>query len=92
MTWQVQFSHAALRGLDRLPPKIAQAVVEFVTVTLPGNPLRMSKPLQGEFEGLQSARRGDYRVLFALDETSRTLLVVRVAHRWDAYRNPAPQA
>jgi mRNA-degrading endonuclease RelE of RelBE toxin-antitoxin system len=46
----------------------------------------MSKPLRYELEGLRSARRGDYRVLFSLDPESRTLLVVRVAHRADAYR------
>jgi len=52
----------------------------------------MSKPLQGEFEGLQSARRGDYRVLSWLDDETSTLLVVRIAHRRDAYRPPAPPA
>lgn len=86
MSWDVEFSPAAIRGLDRLPPRIASAVVEFATVTLPENPERMSKPLRGEFEGLRSARRGDYRVLFALEETERTLLVIRIAHRADAYR------
>jgi mRNA interferase RelE/StbE len=90
VTWEVRFSDAALRGLDRLPPKIAQAVVEFMTYTLPTTPRRMSKPLQGEFDGLRSARRGDYRVLFDLDEQMGILLVVRVAHRRDAYRPPAP--
>lgn len=92
MSWDVQFADAAVRGLDRLPLKIAQAVVEFVTSTLPSNPRRMSKPLQGEFEGLHSARRGDYRVLFRLDQMTQTLLVVRVAHRRDAYRPPSPPA
>lgn len=90
MSWDVHFADTACRGLDRLPLKIAQAVVEFVTHTLPSNPRRMSKPLQGEFEGLHSARRGDYRVLFLLDEETATLLVVRVAHRRDAYRPPSP--
>jgi mRNA-degrading endonuclease RelE of RelBE toxin-antitoxin system len=88
--WEVQFVDAAIRGLDRLPLKIAQAVVEFVTHTLPSDPRRMSKPFQGEFEGLKSARRGDYRVLFSLHEETATLLVVRIAHRRDAYRPPAP--
>jgi len=46
----------------------------------------MSKPVRGEFEGLRSARRGDYRVIFVLNETDNTLLVVRIAHRADAYR------
>lgn len=90
MSWQVGFSDAALRGLDRLPLKIAQAVVEFTTATLRANPRRMSKPLQREFGGLHSARRGEYRVLFALDDETHTLTVVRVAHRRDAYRLPAP--
>jgi mRNA interferase RelE/StbE len=81
-----------LRDLDRLPMKVAQAVVEFTTRTLSQNPARMSKPLQGEFAGLNSARRGDYRVLFALDEDDGELLVVRIAHRRDAYRPPAPLA
>lgn len=46
----------------------------------------MSKPLRGEFDGLRAARRGDYRVLFSLDEATSTLLVMRIAHRADVYR------
>lgn len=91
MTWKVAFAPSAVRGIDRLPPRIATAVVEFVTSTLPVNPERMSKPLRGEFEGLRSARRGDYRVLFLLEDD--TLLIVRIAHRSDAYRpHPPPGA
>lgn len=86
MSWDVRLAPSAIRGLDQLPPRIAAAIVEFVTATLPGNPVRMSKPLRGELEGLRSARRGDYRVLFSLDETTGTLLVVRIAHRADVYR------
>lgn len=84
--WQVRVAPSAVRSLDRLPPRVATAVVEFVTRTLPENPLRMSKPLQNDLEELRSARRGDYRVLFSLDEDTRVLLVVRIAHRADAYR------
>jgi mRNA-degrading endonuclease RelE of RelBE toxin-antitoxin system len=83
--WRVEVAPAAERALVRLPHKIATAIVEFVTTTLPTNPERRSKPLRYELEGLRSARRGDYRVLFALDAESHTLLVVRVAHRADAY-------
>lgn len=86
MSWDVQLAPSAVRGLDRLPRRIAAAVIEFVTATLPTNPERMSKPLRAELEELRSARRGDYRVLFSLDETTRTLLVVRIAHRADVYR------
>ncbi|UFU02074.1 type II toxin-antitoxin system RelE/ParE family toxin [Ruania suaedae] len=86
MTWEVQFAPSAVRGLDRLPPRIVGAVVEFITVTLPANPERMSKALSGELEGFRSARRGDYRVIFSLDAATSELLVIRVAHRADVYR------
>ena len=85
MSWDVQLAPSAIRGLGRLPPRVATAVIEFVTATLPTNSERMSKPLRGELEGLRSARRGDYRVLFSLDDTTGVLLVVRIAHRADVY-------
>ena len=88
--YEVRIASTARRQLSRLPDRSAVAVVEFITTVLPQNPLRLSKPLTGEFEGLRSARRGDYRVLIELDEDARTVLVVRVAHRADGYRPPPP--
>ncbi|MGY1780348.1 type II toxin-antitoxin system RelE family toxin [Geodermatophilus sp. SYSU D01036] len=86
----LRVSSAARRQLGRLPAKVATAVVEFLTVVLPENPLRLSKPLTGELTGLRSARRGDYRVLIEVDEAQRQVLVVRIAHRSDVYGPPAP--
>ena len=88
--FDVRVSSAARRHLGRLPAKVATAVVEFLTVVLPENPLRLSKPLTGELSGLRSARRGDYRVLIEVDEGDRRILVVRIAHRSDVHRPPPP--
>jgi len=87
--FDVRVSSAARRQLGRLPGKVAAAVVEYLTVVLPENPMRLSKPLTGELAGLRSARRGDYRVLIEVDEATRQVLVVRIAHRSDVYR-PSP--
>ena len=88
--YEVRIASAARRQLSRLPARSAVAVVEFITTVLPQDPLRLSKPLTGEFEGLRSARRGDYRVLIEVDEATHTVLVVRIAHRAEAYRPPPP--
>ena len=85
-SWQLEVSARARRDLDRLPPRIASAIVEFATRTLPENPERLSKPLTGELEGLRSARRGDYRVIFELRSEERIILLVRVGHRAHIYR------
>jgi mRNA interferase RelE/StbE len=84
--WGIQVTSRFRRDLHRLPPRVATAVAEYVTAVLPENPLRLSKPLTGEFEGLRSARRGDYRVLFEVDEDARIVVLLRVAHRAHIYR------
>lgn len=91
--YRVEVSAAARRQLHQLPDRVAAAVVEFVTFVLPGSPARLSKPLTGGLEGLRSARRGDYRVLLWIDADDHRVVVVRIAHRSDAYRPvPAPPA
>jgi len=84
--YRLQVSASARRQLHRLPDRVAVAIVEFITTVLAENPARLSKPLTGEFEGLRSARRGDYRVLLWIDEDASTVVIVRVAHRADVYR------
>lgn len=84
--WSVQLSPTAVRALDRLPHKIAAAIVEFVTGTLPADPYRLSKPLRFEFEGWRVARRGDYRVTFRALEDDRVLYIGRIEHRAHVYR------
>jgi mRNA interferase RelE/StbE len=84
----VRIASTARHQLHRLPDRVVPAIVEFITVVLPGNPVRLSKPLTGELAGLRSARRGDYRVLIRVDERERDVLVVRIAHRAQAYREP----
>lgn len=84
--YDIQVSSEAIRGLNRLPGKVAAAVVEFMTVTLAENPQRLSKALRGDLENYRSARRGDYRILIRIDEEKKCVLVVRVDHRAHAYR------
>lgn len=69
-----------------LPESVAAAAIEFITHTLIGNPHRVGKPLQFELEGVWSARRGTYRVLYRINEHAREVVILRIEHRRDAYR------
>ncbi len=85
--WEVLLSSAAIRNLEKLPRRIVPAVIEFIFGTLPRDPTRVGKPLVGNLSGLYSGRRGEYRVLYELYDDSKTILIYRIAHRRDAYRN-----
>jgi mRNA interferase RelE/StbE len=83
--WRLIVAGSARRDLERVPEKFAAAIVEL----LPGiaaNPHRLGKPLRFELEGGRVARRGPYRIVYALDEEARTVTVLAVAHRADVYR------
>ncbi len=84
--WSVELSPTTVRALDKLPHKVAAAIVEFVTVTLPGDPRRLSKPLRYELSGWHVARRGDYRITFRILDDDQVLLIGRIEHRAHIYR------
>ncbi|MFN8033504.1 MAG: type II toxin-antitoxin system RelE/ParE family toxin [Mycobacterium sp.] len=84
--WSVQLSPGAIRALERLPHKVAAAIAEFITNTLPTDPYTMSKPLRFELEGWRVARRGGYRVTFRALPDEHTLYIGWIEHRAHAYR------
>ena len=69
-----------------IPEKVATAVIEFVYTTLAVGPRRVGRPLRFELEGLHSARRGDYRIIYGIDDRHATVVIDTVAHRSDIYR------
>jgi mRNA interferase RelE/StbE len=73
---------------EQLPEAVAAAVIEFLTTALVTEPRRVGKPLRGDFEGIWSARRGTYRVLYRVSEHLGEVVVLRIEHRRDAYRSP----
>jgi mRNA-degrading endonuclease RelE of RelBE toxin-antitoxin system len=87
MAHAVIWSPTARRKLtDTLPESVAAAVWEFVNGALAEDPRRVGKPLRYDLEGLWSARRGEYRVLYQIDQQTVTVLVVTVDHRRGVYR------
>ena len=62
------------------------AVLAAIFESIAVNPRRAGKPLRGELEGLYSARRGDFRVIYEILDDERVVLLHRAAHRADIYR------
>jgi mRNA-degrading endonuclease RelE of RelBE toxin-antitoxin system len=76
---------AARQLAENLPESVAAAALEFVTGPLLTNPRRVGKPLRAPLDGKWSARRGQYRVIYEIDEKSEVVTVLVVGHRRDAY-------
>jgi mRNA interferase RelE/StbE len=84
--WELRVMPPARRQFDRLPISVAVAVLEALDA-IASNPRRLGKPLRFELEGCRSARRGPYRIIYRIDEASRSVAVLAIAHRADVYRS-----
>jgi len=85
-SWDLVVANSARRAIDRLPAKVAVAVVGYLLGPLLENPHRVGKPLRGDLTGLHSARVGGYRVVYEIYQHDHTVRVVYIDHRADVYR------
>lgn len=87
--FDVLITASARRQLaESLPSSIAFAAYEFIVGPLRENPHRVGKQLMPPLADRHSARRGTYRVTYRIDDAARTVTVLAVTLRADAYRTP----
>jgi mRNA interferase RelE/StbE len=86
MTYRVVLTRSAARELQRLPDKVAPAIVEALYGAVSENPQRAGRRLSLQLEGRWSARRGEYRIVYQIDESAETVTVLRIGHRREVYR------
>ena len=84
--FEVEITPEGLRHLNQLPGKVRDAAIRAMLGPVAEQPRRVGKPLVGELTGLYAARRGDYRVIYEIDDDRKVVIVHRVHHRRVAYR------
>ena len=84
-SYVVRIAPAAKREIKRLSKQNQRRVVA-VMQALADNPRPHGyTPVEG-FDGLFKVRVGDYRVIFTIEDDELLVVVVRVRHRSDVYR------
>ena len=84
MSYHVTITRSAEKELDRIPQKFAEHIEQGLE-SLAGNPRpRQSKKLKNT--DYFRFRVGNYRVVYQINDQKREILVVRIAHRKEAYR------
>jgi len=84
--YEIEIKARARRALhDKLPVKIVGVVLNFLHGPLAENPHRVGKKLDAPFENQFSARRGDYRVIYKVNEEKSIVVVLDIQHRAHVY-------
>ncbi len=88
MAWQVEYTRAAEREIDRLDATVRARILKSIDrAVAPGGDLTAaSEPLVGEWTGHRRFRVGDWRIIFRIEAERITIVVVKVGHRGRIYR------
>ena len=76
---------AKLALAEKVPAKLVDVITYFIYGPLLENPRRVGKPLDSPFLGCYAARRGDYRVIYLIDDEKSRITVLDVSHRSHVY-------
>jgi len=89
MSWTIKLSSRAVKQYEKLDKptrkRIKSALKELENLK---NPLehRQVKPLVGKLKGFYRLRVGNYRVIFSVLKEEKTIAVVYISPRGDAYK------
>jgi mRNA interferase RelE/StbE len=74
-----------LKRLDQLPKKAREWIIRDIEKKLETNPAHYGKRLSGDKHDLFKLRVDIYRVIFKIDENSKTVKIVEIDYRRDIY-------
>ena len=83
-SYEIAFKKSVAKDLKKLPKKDVSKVLELIR-TLSRNPRPAQvKKLSGEER--YRMRKGDYRILYTIEDAKLVITVVKVGHRREVYR------
>jgi mRNA interferase RelE/StbE len=88
LAWQIEFTPEAEKQLAKIDRQSAKRITNFLRerIAAAENPHSLGKALKGVLREFWRYRVGDYRIMCRIEDDRLLVLVVRVAHRREVYR------
>lgn len=83
--YAIVFARSARKELERLPERLGLRVLAKIEKLGMAPRSKGSRKIEGA-ENLWRIRVGEYRVVYAVDDRAKTIDIVAVRHRKDAYQ------
>lgn len=84
--FKVRFKKSVEKDLKALPKADQKRMLAAIGTVLATDPYE-GKALSGEFKGLYRWRTGHFRVIYEIQKDILVILILKIGHRKDVYRN-----
>jgi mRNA interferase RelE/StbE len=85
LSYKIAFKSSVSKDLKKIDKKKAKEILVKIEAELNENADKYPV-LKGKYAGLRKFRTGDYRIIYSIINDN-TVLILRVAHRKEAYKN-----
>ena len=86
MAYSIEFRPAALKNLKRFPKRDLVRIRKKIEELSNDLPDPKTTQMKGK-DSFHRIRSGDYRIIYEIHTVRLVILIVKVAHRKDVYRN-----
>ena len=86
MNYKIIWHKAALDDLKRLDISVRQKIFEKVETYLARDPIGLGKPLKQNLAGMFRYRYGDYRIIYVVNISEKSMAILEVGHRKEIYK------
>jgi mRNA interferase RelE/StbE len=88
MRYDVEFRPAVLKTLKRFSKRDLVRIKKKIEETAENLPNSDLTKMKGNND-FHKVRSGNYRIIYTIEEDRLVILIVKIGHRKDVYRNPA---
>jgi mRNA interferase RelE/StbE len=86
MRYEIVYEEQVSRtDIPHLPPNVKKVIKIAIENKLTVDPISFGKPLRYSLKRHRRLRVGDYRVVFRVEQSTSTVIVVAIKHRKDIY-------
>lgn len=89
MPWRIEYLTTAVKAMRRLDPPTRRRIRDYLEDRIANldDPRTSGEPLAGSLAGLRRYRVGDYRIICEIQEARLVVLVLKIGHRREVYRD-----
>lgn len=86
MVYKIEYKESVEKDLKEIDRSQQRRILDVIERDLASFPKDKSEPLKGQWKGLWRYKLKTYRVIFAVDDAEKTVLIIKIGHRKDVYR------
>jgi addiction module RelE/StbE family toxin len=83
--FKIEYLEVVEKQVASIPSNIKNTIKNAIEERLTTNPVELGKPLRYSFKGHRRMRVGNYRIIYRIEDLTKTIIIIAIKHRKDIY-------